>query len=107
LADAATTLCRGEAAAASAAATAQATFEQGGAGDDLPRANAGADGIKILDALRELGFAPSNKEARRKLDEGAVRVDGDVVRDPQLLLHGSDGGILISLGAKKRGLIVH
>jgi tyrosyl-tRNA synthetase len=105
LADAATALCRGADAAVSAAATAQATFEQGGAGDDLPRIRAGADGIKILDALRELGFAASNKEARRKLDEGAVRIDGVTVNDPQMILRVDGTDLLISLGAKKRGII--
>ena len=38
--------------------------------------------MTIVDVLRELGFVASNKEARRKLDEGAVKIDGVVVRDP-------------------------
>jgi tyrosyl-tRNA synthetase len=105
LADAATALCRGETEAMSAAATAQKTFEQGGAGDDLPRIKAGDDGIRILDALRELGFAASNKEARRKLEEGAVRLDGVTVGDPQTLIAPGAADMMLTLGAKKRGIV--
>ena len=105
LADAVTTLCRGASAAASAGATAAQTFEQGHAGGDLPTVAAGADGIAIVDALRGLGFAASNKEARRKLDEGAVRVEGVVVRDAAQRLTPGETAIPISLGSKRHGLI--
>ncbi|HET6537870.1 MAG TPA: tyrosine--tRNA ligase [Sphingopyxis sp.] len=105
LANEATTLCRGAEAAAMAAATAQKTFEQGQIGGDLPQVTAPSEGIRILDALRELGFASSNKEARRKLDEGAVKVGGEVVRDAQLVILPQSESISISLGSKRHGLI--
>lgn len=105
LANEATALCRGADAAISAAQTATQTFEKGRIGGDLPRAAAPADGISIVDALRELGFAASNKEARRKLDEGAVKVDGVVVRDPQHLVVPGDTDVPVSLGSKRHGLI--
>ncbi len=105
LADAVTTLCRGEAAAAAAAATAADAFERGRLGGDLPSIAAGADGMTLVDALRALGFAASNKEARRKLDEGAVRVDGAVVRDSNLRLIPGDQPVAVTLGSKKRGLV--
>ena len=105
LADAVTTLCRGSEAAASAGATAAQTFEQGRIGGDLPTAQVGTQGIGIIDALRDLGFAASNKEARRKLDEGAVKVDGVVVRDSAMRLMPQESAIAISLGNKRHGLI--
>jgi len=105
LADAVTTLCRGSEAAASAGTTAAQTFEQGRIGGDLPTAQAGTQGISIIDALRDLGFAASNKEARRKLDEGAVKVDGVVVRDSAMRLMPQESAIAISLGNKRHGLI--
>jgi tyrosyl-tRNA synthetase len=105
LADEVTRLCRGEDAAAAAAATATQTFEQGRIGGDLPQVAAGADGISIVDALRELGFVASNKEARRKLDEGAVKVAGDVVRDPHFRISPSADPVPVSLGSKRHGLI--
>ncbi|ABF53362.1 tyrosyl-tRNA synthetase [Sphingopyxis alaskensis RB2256] len=105
LANEATAMCRGVDAASTAAETATQTFEKGRIGGDLPHVAAPADGIGIVDALRELGFAASNKEARRKLEEGAVRVDGSVVRDPSYRIVPAGGDIAISLGAKKHGLV--
>ncbi|WP_194955372.1 tyrosine--tRNA ligase [Sphingopyxis solisilvae] len=105
LANEATALCRGADAAKAAAETATQTFEKGQVGGDLPHAVAPAEGISVVDALRELGFAASNKEARRKLDEGAVKVDGVVIRNPHhLILPGTDP-VPLSLGAKKHGLV--
>src|SRR3546814_8159738 len=97
-------MCRGEEAAKTASDTAAQTFEKGQIGGDLPQAVAPAEGISIVDALRELGFAGSNKEARRKLDEGAVKVDGAVVRDPQHLIQPGADPVPLSLGSTKHGL---
>ncbi|MGV7120012.1 tyrosine--tRNA ligase [Sphingopyxis sp. 550A] len=105
LANEATALCRGTEAAKTAAETAAQTFEKGQIGGDLPHVAAPADGITIVDALRELGFATSNKEARRKLDEGAVKVEGVVVRDPQHRIQPAGADVPVSLGAKKHGLV--
>ncbi len=107
LADAATTLCRGADAAKAAADTAAQTFEKGQIGGDLPQVSAGEDGIGILNALRELGFVASNKEARRKLEEGAVKLDGLVVRDPQHQIQSGEKPVSLSLGSKKHGLVTH
>ena len=105
LANAATALCRGANAAKAAAETAAQTFEKGQIGGDLPHAVAPAEGISVVDALRELGFAASNKEARRKLEEGAVKVDGVVIRDPHHLIVPGTDPVPLSLGAKKHGLV--
>ncbi len=105
LANEATALCRGADAAKVAAETAAQTFEKGQIGGDLPQVAAPAGGINIVDALRELGFVASNKEARRKLDEGAVKVDGVVIRNPQYRILGADDPVPLSLGAKKHGLV--
>ena len=105
LANEATAMCRGEEAAKAASDTAAQTFEKGQIGGDLPQTVAPAEGISDVDALRELGFASSNKEARRKLDEGAVKVDGAVVRDPQHLIQPGADPVPLSLGSKKHGLV--
>ena len=102
LANAATAMCRGAEAAKLAEDTARQTFEQGNAGGDLPTVSLGTDGLTIVQAVTGLGFATSNKEVRRKLDEGAIRVNGDVVKDPQLALSAGDK---VSFGAKKHGLV--
>jgi tyrosyl-tRNA synthetase len=100
LATAATAILHGDEAARAAADTARATFEGGGAGEDLPTLRVG-DGVNIAHALTQLGFTPSNKEAKRKIAEGAVRLNDVVVTDPAMLA--SPGKL--SLGKKKHGLL--
>jgi len=102
LADAATTMAHGADAAANAAETARRTFEEGASDANLPTVSLGAEGLSIVQATTALGFATSNKEVRRKLDEGAIRVNGDVVKDPYYALKAGDK---VSFGAKKHGLI--
>ena len=106
LADEVTALCRGADAAIAAADTARQTFEQGSAGGDLPTLAVGPDGIGICAALRDLGFVASNNEAKRKIAEGAVRIDGDVVTDPMARIAAPAGQSTVQLGAKRHGLIV-
>jgi tyrosyl-tRNA synthetase len=40
-----------------------------------------AGGIRLANLLKEGGLAPSTSEANRKIDEGAVRIDGQRVTD--------------------------
>ena len=101
LANAATAMLHGEDAAASAEATAKDAFS-GGGGEDLP--TLAVDGsITIVAALTGLGFAASNGEARRKIAEGAVKVDGEAVSDA---LAQVTAPARVSLGKKKHGLLV-
>ena len=100
LANAATAMLHGEEAAASAAATAKDAFS-GGGGEDLPVLKLDS-AIGIVAALTGLGFAASNGEARRKIAEGAVKVDGEAVTDAAQLV---DAPGKISLGKKKHGLL--
>ena len=105
LANAATAMLHGAEAARAAEETARATFEQGGAGDDLPTLSVG-DGMTVTHALTALGFAPSNKEARRKVLEGAVRLNDKPVSDPSLTIQATAEPVKISLGKKRHGLLV-
>ncbi len=101
LANAATTLCRGADAAAQAEATARATFAEGGAGEALPRI-AVAGPLVLVDALVLTGLAASKGEARRKLAENAVKVDGVATSDPTALV---GAPARLSLGRKRHALL--
>jgi tyrosyl-tRNA synthetase len=101
LATEATALLHGRDAALAAKQTARETFEGGGAGEDLPTLSVG-DGMNITHAMTQLGFTPSNKEAKRKIAEGGVRLDDVVVSDPALVVTGGK----LSLGKKRHGLLV-
>ncbi|HEX7782123.1 MAG TPA: tyrosine--tRNA ligase [Sphingobium sp.] len=103
LADAATAMAHGSDAAQLAAETARKTFEEGASDANLPTVSLGVDGLNVVQANVALGFATSNKEARRKLAEGAIRVNGVVVSDPVFVLSTGDK---ISFGAKKHGLVI-
>jgi tyrosyl-tRNA synthetase len=105
LADAATSLAHGEAAAKEAAHTAQQTFEQGGAGGDLPVHSVGTDEISIIDALVGIGFCASNGEAKRLVSGGGARVDDEPVKDPAHRILIGDLDVKISAGKKKHGLL--
>jgi tyrosyl-tRNA synthetase len=104
LATEATALLHGRAAADAAAETARTTFAEGGAGEDLPTLSVG-DGVNIAHALTALGFTPSNKEAKRKIAEGAVRLDDVTVNDPNLMIVGEAQPVKLSLGKKRHALL--
>jgi tyrosyl-tRNA synthetase len=106
LATEATALLHGRDAAEAAARTAAETFGAGGLGEDLPTLSLG-DGMNIAHALTALGFTSSNGEAKRKIAEGAVRLDGVVVSDPGLLLTAAGEPLKLSLGRKRHALLVN
>ena len=106
LANEVTRLVRGDEAATLAERTATETFAGDGAGADLPTLDVGADGMRIGAVLTALGFTASNGEAKRKLTEGAVRLDGEAVDDPAYLVTIAEGAeSKLSLGKKKHAII--
>ncbi|HUD27887.1 MAG TPA: tyrosine--tRNA ligase [Novosphingobium sp.] len=106
LANEVTKLCRGEDAAVAASATAEATFAGGGMGEDLPTLEVDAEGVRLGAACTALGFVASNGEAKRKIAEGAVRLDDQPVTDPAELIRVAPGeSRKLSLGKKKHGIL--
>ncbi|MCP5396826.1 MAG: tyrosine--tRNA ligase [Sphingomonadaceae bacterium] len=106
LANEVTKMVRGDAAAQAAEATAKETFAGGGAGEDLPTLSLGAEGMRINAILTAIGFTQSNGEAKRKVAEGAVKLDGETVSDPGLLVElAGDATAKLSLGKKKHGIL--
>jgi len=113
LADAATTLAHGDAAARQAAETAAQAFEQGQAAEGLPTVEiASGDldaGIGILDAFVRAGLAKSNSEARKLIQNGGARLNDEKLSDPKAMLTVSDlvndGAAKLSSGKKKHVLL--
>ena len=100
LATEATAMLHGQDAAEKAQRTAAETFA-GGASADLPSLSTG-QGMSVLAALTGLGFCASNGEAKRKIAEGAVRLDDVVISDPALIVTTGK----LSLGKKKHALLI-
>ncbi len=106
LANEVTGMVRGEEAARTAEATARATFAGGGLGEDLPVLVVPPEGIRLGAACTEIGFTASNGEAKRKIAEGAVRLDDQPVTDPGLLVQVVAGAERkLSLGRKRHGIL--
>jgi tyrosyl-tRNA synthetase len=113
LADEATKLCHGEAAALEAAETARKTFEEGAIGEALPSVDVARaeldDGLWVVEALRTAGLVASNGEARRLIKNSGARVNDAVVSDADLRLGagdiGADGVIKLSSGRKRHALL--
>ena len=106
LANEVTRLVRGDEAATRAEVTARETFAGSGAGTDLPSIATGPEGMRLAALLTALGLTASGGDAKRKLAEGAVKLEGETVSDPAQLVLPEDGQTLrISLGKKRHALV--
>ncbi|MCB9983547.1 MAG: tyrosine--tRNA ligase [Rhodospirillales bacterium] len=105
-----TKMCHGETAAREAADTAAKVFEQGSVGADLPcvRLDLSA-GVSFIDAACAAGLTASKGEARRIIEQGGAKVNGQPVTDPAFTLTAdmiSEGdAVKISTSKKKHALV--
>ena len=108
-----TALLHGRAAAETAAATAQKTFEQGVVATDLPTVSIARTeldaGVPVLVAFVKAGLAASNGEAKRAIANGALSVNDARVTDDKARVTMTDVGtgdvIKLSFGKKRHVLI--
>src|SRR5690606_29173104 len=100
LADAATAMCRGAAAADEARETARRTFEEGAVGEALPTLSVPEGRISVVDALVGLGLAASKGEARRLIKGGGARIDGEKVSDEAAFVDVGPEQVKLSAGKK-------
>ncbi len=69
---------------------------------DLPpkSLSVAAEGLRLANLLKAAGLAASTSEANRKIEEGAVRIDGEKVTDRALMLKpGAD--VVLQLGSRR------
>jgi tyrosyl-tRNA synthetase len=108
-----TALLHGREAADRATETARATFEQGTFAETLPTFELPRDqlakGVGVLNVNVQVGFVPSNSEARRQIKGGGLKVNDETITDERRLLTLADltpeGVIKLSLGKKRHVLI--
>jgi tyrosyl-tRNA synthetase len=113
LANEATALLHGRAAADQAAETARKTFEEGALAQTLPSIDVPAAelsaGIGVLALFVRAGLAASNGEVRRQIQGGGVRVNDRQVSDEKLVVGDADltadGVVKLSMGKKKHVLV--
>jgi tyrosyl-tRNA synthetase len=113
LANEATALLHGRAAADAAAETARKTFEEGTLAGDLPTVSVAegeiAAGLGLLSAFVKAGIVPSTGEARRQIKSGGLKLNDVTLSDERAVLASSDfntdGVAKLSLGRKKHVLL--
>ncbi|KCZ51845.1 tyrosine--tRNA ligase [Hyphomonas pacifica] len=112
LANEATTLLHGEAAAKEAEAAAAAVFAQGGSAEALPTVEVARaeieGGMLVAAAFMAAGLTDSNGEARRLIKQGAAKVNDVQVKDQNAALSADniiDGTIKLSAGKKRHALV--
>ncbi|HEX9931338.1 MAG TPA: tyrosine--tRNA ligase [Allosphingosinicella sp.] len=102
LADLATAMAHGDDAAREAGDTARRTFEEGTSGDALPTLRVTGE-IALVDALVGLGLSASKNEARRLIQQGGAKVDGEKADEDRTIA--VSGEVRISAGRKKHGVL--
>jgi len=113
LANAATAMLHGDAAAAEAAQTARKTFEEGVIADALPTiAVSTAEieaGLGLLSVFQKAGLVASTGEARRQIKGGALRLNDVAIADERAGVRrddfNTDGIAKLSLGRKRHVLL--
>jgi len=112
LANLATGMLHGEAAAKAAEATAREVFERGGVGDDLPTLSLSVaevgTGVTVAQLFVRAGLAKSGKDAKRLIAEGGARLNDEVLTDAGLVV---GAGLLaeplkLTAGRKRHALVV-
>jgi tyrosyl-tRNA synthetase len=113
LANEATRLCHGAAAATAAAETARKTFVEGAIGDalpsiDVPKAEL-SPGIAAFALMTRAGLTQSNGEARRLIKGGGARLNDARIEDEAATVSLADvnetGVIKLSAGRKRHALV--
>lgn len=72
---------------------------------DMPDIRVPVGPIGVIDLILAAGFAPSRKEARRLVEQGAVTLDEQKIADPAAMLQPTSGAVL-KVGKRRFGRIV-
>ncbi|HYD58616.1 MAG TPA: tyrosine--tRNA ligase [Burkholderiales bacterium] len=96
----------GAAAAESAETAFEQRFRHGQIPEDLPEFNLQAPpgGLPITQALKQAGLVPSTSEAQRLIEQGGVKMDGNVVSDRALRL-AAGASFVLQAGKRKMARI--
>ncbi len=68
-----------------------------------------ADGLGLLELIVGVGFATSNGEARRLVEAGGVRLNGQIADDPRRRISSGDLGsgerLSLAVGKRRKALV--
>ena len=77
--------------------------------DDLPECpwpEEGSDETPLPNLLKAMGLVQSTSEARRAIEQGGVRLDGEVQRDPRAPVTRPEAPVLVQVGKKRVARLV-
>jgi tyrosyl-tRNA synthetase len=60
-----------------------------------------AEGVALANLLKDLGLEKSTSDARRNIEQGGVKLDGEVVRDPKKVVKAPPKDLLIQVGKRR------
>ncbi|MGI9317348.1 MAG: tyrosine--tRNA ligase [bacterium] len=77
-------------------------FRKGEVPDDMPEVSlaAGDEGLPVSNMLKDAGLVSSTSDARRMIDQGAVKFDGEKISDPRQKLQ-AGVAIVVQVGKRK------
>ncbi|MCL6466074.1 MAG: tyrosine--tRNA ligase [candidate division WOR-3 bacterium] len=76
-------------------------FKEKQAPSEIPEYVLPPEGINIVELISLTGLLPSKSEARRKLQEGAVYLDGQRVADPNYLVKNTGNPMILKVGKRR------
>ena len=83
------------------------TVQKGEMPNDIQIVPSPAPSVSIIDYLVKAGLATSKSDARRKIEQGGVNVEGKRVESINLILNSeSDNGKIITVGKRHRKKII-
>ncbi|MEM1041766.1 MAG: tyrosine--tRNA ligase [Bacteroidota bacterium] len=82
------------------------TVIQGGVPDDMPEVAVDGETVGIIDLMRQAGFAKSNGEARRLVQQNAVSVDDEKVTDPFADIDLAGAPLVLKVGKRRFARVV-
>jgi tyrosyl-tRNA synthetase len=107
LAHAIVRMYHGEEAADAARRHFEKTVIKGGVPDDIEDLAVEGDTVGIVDLMRQAGFAKSNGEARRLVQQNAVSLDDEKVTDPYFEVDLSAAPLVLKVGKRRYARVVH
>ncbi|MCC7013723.1 MAG: tyrosine--tRNA ligase [Planctomycetes bacterium] len=100
-----TSFYHGPAAASAAREAFDRQFRDKEAPEDVPEVDVSsrlpAEGLPLMVLLRDLELASSSSEARRTIEQGGVKLDGEIVRDPKYIVTALAESLLVQFGKRK------
>ncbi len=75
--------------------------------DDIPEFPQQTGSYRLIELIRSVGFAPSNGEARRLIQQGGVSADGNQIKDVNTEIHiDTETDFVLKVGKRKFGRII-